>query len=278
MVISVEEGGEGGGGLGAVTHLAEAGEVGAATSDDGFAEGHSHLHGVPRHGYGGVHKAAIGPELHGLGGVAGGSYARVNHHGDCCLLDDDAEEVPCEQPLIRPDGRAKRHDGCRSRLFEPLAEGWIGLTIGENDEAQAGEALGGTQCLGGIRQEVAGVGVDLELEPVGPEGITSHLCGEDCLVCVAHPRRVRQQLQPAPAGDVGEEIVALIGEFDAFHCHGDHLRAACRDGGSHEIVVAELACAEEQAGAELFAGYKKFIHKRLVWLVSVASPPSGRRL
>lgn len=96
-------------------------------------------------------------------------------------------------------------------------------------------------------QEVARVGVYLEFEPVGAEGLACHLCCEDGFLCRAYAGGVGQQLYAVVLRDVREEVVVLVAKLDAFHGHGDHLRAAGLDGFRHEGVVVELACPEEQA-------------------------------
>src|SRR5215468_8221620 len=48
---------------------------------DGEFHGASHLHGVFRGGDGGVHQHAIGSQLHGNSGVAGGADTGIDDHG-----------------------------------------------------------------------------------------------------------------------------------------------------------------------------------------------------
>lgn len=146
-------------------------------------------------------------------------------------------------------GGGQRHDGGRTGLLEPLAEHGVGLDVGQHDEAQLDELLGGAQRLDGVGQQVFGVGVNLQLDEVRAEGLAGQLGGQNGLLGVAHARGVGQQLD-ARTAYVGEHVVLGVVHVDAFHGYGDHFGLRSLDGAGHQLVGAELARADEQTRTE----------------------------
>src|SRR5205814_4850770 len=59
-----------------------AGEEGFTARENGVAHGFGHEDGVSRFRDGGVHKNAVGAELHGDRCVAGSADARIDDHGN----------------------------------------------------------------------------------------------------------------------------------------------------------------------------------------------------
>ena len=85
-----------------------------------------------------------------------------------------------------------------------LAQCGVGLTIGKYHETEFYQLLGGFQRLYRVGQQIAWVWVNLQLEPVGAEGLACHLGGKDGLLGITHARGVGQQLDVGELGDVGE--------------------------------------------------------------------------
>ncbi len=78
-------------------------------------------------------------------------------------------------------------------LLEPLAQHRVGRAVGQHDEALGAEHLGRPQRLDRVGQQVAGVGGDLELDPVGQLGGAGQAGQADGLVGVDRAAGVRQQ-------------------------------------------------------------------------------------
>ena len=169
----------------------------------------------------------------------------IHYHWHRGLVDDDLEEVFHSQSLVGAYRCGERHHSGCSCLFEVLAECGVCLAIWQYHEAHLHEFLRCLQCLYRVWQQIAWVGVDLELQPVGAECLACHLCREDCLFSIAHAAGVWQQLDVRVLGDVGEQVVVLVFQFDALHCHRNHFRFRRFDGVCHQGVVVELSCAQE---------------------------------
>ena len=208
-----------------------------------------HGDGVGGDGDGGVHQDGVGPEFHGLGGVAGRPDAGVDDDGDGGLLDDDAELVAGLEALVRPDGGAKGHDGGGADFLEALGEDGVGVDVGKDGEALADEAFGGGQGFDGVGKQVSGVGVDFELDPLGEARGGGEAREADGLVGVHGAAGVGQDQVSGRVDeleDVGEGI-ACAGEVGAAEGDGDDLGAACVEGVAHGLGGWKLAGAEEQA-------------------------------
>ena len=178
--------------------------------------------------------------------MAGGTYPRIHHHGHPGLLDDDGEELPGHQPLIGADGGPKRHDGGAAHLFEPLAEHGIGPAVRQHHEALFHQLFGGLECLYGVWQQVLGIGVDLELEPVRPQRLPGQVGGKHRFGGCLGTGGVGQQLDSEGQQGAQDIVVALAG-FQALDGHGHQLGAARRYGGRHQLRTGKLAGAGKEA-------------------------------
>ena len=179
--------------------------------------------------------------------MAGGSNAGIHHDGHGGLFDDDLQEVLHPQSLVGADGSCQRHHGSGSSLFQMLAECGVGLTIRQYDKAQFDQLLRGLEGLDRVGEEVAWVGVNLQFEPVGAEGLACHLGSKDSLFGCAYTAGVGKQLDALVLGDVGEQVIVPVLQFDALHGHRHHLGARCLDGLCHQTVVVEFTCSQEKA-------------------------------
>ena len=99
--------------------------------------------------------------------VAGCSQPRVHHHGDNSLFNDDVNQLPGQHSLIGADGGAKRHDGRRSGFLKAFGEHGIRVNVGKHGEAFPDQDFRRFQCFNGVRHQVLGVRVNLQLDPVG---------------------------------------------------------------------------------------------------------------
>ena len=64
--------------------------------------------------------------------------------------------------------------------------------------------------------------------------------------------------------DMTQHVVLAVVHVNAFHGHGDHLRAGSLYGLLHQLVGAEFARSHKKAGCEFFAAYYKVTHI-VVW-------------
>ncbi len=147
---------------------------------------------------------------------------RVHHHGHIGLLDDDGQKLPGHQPLVGADGRAERHHGGAAHLFEPLAEHGIGAAVGQHHKALFHQLLGGFQRLDGVGQQIARVGVDLQLQPVRPQRLTGKMGGKHRLGGSLGTGGVGQQLDPE-LQQGAQDIVMGLARFEPLDGHGDQL-------------------------------------------------------
>ena len=146
----------------------------------------------------------------------------IYYHRHCSLLDDDLQEVLHSQTLVGTDRCSEWHYGSGTSLFEVLAEGWVCLAIWQYHETELYQFLGSLQCLDRVWKKIAWVWVDFELEPVGSESLSSHLCCEDSLLGVAHSTGIREELDARTLYDMSKQVVLLVFEFDTFHSNSNH--------------------------------------------------------
>ena len=74
------------------------------------------------------------------------------------------------RPWFDPIHEPERHDRGAAHLLQPLAQHRVGVDVGQDGEALGAQHLGRLQRLDRVGQQVAGVGRDLELDPVGQPG------------------------------------------------------------------------------------------------------------
>lgn len=110
---------------------------------------------------------ASAPISRASAGVAGCSQPRVHQHGDNSLFNDDVNQLPGQHSLIGADGGAKRHDGRRSGFLKAFGEHGIRVNVGKHGEAFPDQDFRRFQCFNGVRHQVLGVRVNLQLDPVG---------------------------------------------------------------------------------------------------------------
>ena len=133
----------------------------------------------------------------------------------------------------------------------PREDGIVGR-VGQHDEAVVDELLGGAQQLGGIGQQRVLVADDLELDPVGREGLARELGGEDGIARGVAAGGVRQQLDTRRREDVEQR--ATSGRVDAPQGDGHELAAAGLDRRGHQLQRGEAAGAEQQTRAQRTPG------------------------
>ncbi len=127
------------------------------------------------------------------------------------------------------------------------------MDVGENGEPLADEGAGGRQRLYGVREEIAGVGDHLQLNPVGARELAGQAGGEQRLVDGTAAGGVGEEGVPLPVKVIHQ--VGFIGlvEGEAADGHGDDLGAGGVDGVAHLFHAAPLAGADDEARAERLA-------------------------
>ena len=99
----------------------------------------------------------------------------------------------------------------------------VGIDVRQYDEAAFGEGFHGFQRLDGVGQQVAGVGVDLQLDPLEPGGFADE-SDPDRLVGIARAGSVEHDLDPGAVDDLQNVVVLCVVFMDAGQCHGNEFR------------------------------------------------------
>ena len=187
--------------------------------------------------------------------MARGADAGVDDNGDGGLGEDDFDLAAGGDALMGADGGAEGHDGGCADVLEAAGEDGVGVDIWEDDETFVDEDFGGFEGFDGIWQEVAGVGMDFEFDPVGHAGGDGESGEADGFFGVHGAAGVGEEEDVG--GDeveyVGEGI-ALAGEIGATEGDGDDFGAGGDDGVAHEFTGGEFSGAEHESGLEGAAG------------------------
>ena len=128
-----------------------------------------------------------------------------------------------EIKIRHPKGRDLRFAMSGTKTDEATLTFKLASNLTCLSEAELDELLSSLEGLDRVREEIAWVRMDFELEPVGAESLACHLCCEDSFLSVAHTAGVRKELDVRILGDVGEEVVVSVVELDTLHCYCDHL-------------------------------------------------------
>ena len=184
----------------------------------------------------------------------------VHHHRHRSLLDDNLQEIPHAQTLVRPDRSRQRHHRSRPRLLEMLTQRRISLTIRQHHEAHLHQPLRSPQRLHRVRQEITRIRVNLQFQPISPKRLPRHLSSKHSLLSISHPRSIRQQLNIAKLSDMPQQIIISIVQFHTLHSHRHHLRPTRLDSLSHQSITIEFSRSQEQPRAKLTSSNYKFRH------------------
>ena len=120
------------------------------------------------------------------------TYARINHHRHCGLVDNNLQEILHTQSLVGADGGSQRHYRSRTSLLKMLAKCRVGLTIRQHYETKLHQLLGSLERLNRVGQQIARIGMNLQFQPVSAECFASHLGCKHSLLGIAHTRCVWQ--------------------------------------------------------------------------------------
>ena len=187
--------------------------------------------------------------------MAGGADAGVDDDGDGGLGEDDFDLAAGGEALVGADGGAEGHDGGGADVLEAAGEDGVGVDVGEDDETFFDEDFGGFEGFDGVWQEIAGVGMDFEFDPVGHAGGDGESGEADGFFGVHGTAGVGEEENVG--GDEVEDIgegVALAGEIGATEGDCDDFGAGRDDGVAHEVTGGEFSGAEHESGLEGAAG------------------------
>ena len=242
----------GGGGLGVEAAGDAAGAVGEAAGLDGLAHGLGHQGRLLGAGDGAGQQDGVAAELHGHGGVRGGADPGVQDHRDGRLLDDDAQVVGVGDAHAGADGRPQRHDRGAAQLGQVAGQDRVVVGVGQHGEAVVDQGLGGVAELDRVREQGPVVADDLELDPVGVEGLPGQLGRAHGVAGGEAAGGVGQQPAPDPPQDVQDRAPGL----GAGPPQGDggHLGPGGGQGLLQRLQAGRPAGPHDQPGGERLAG------------------------
>ena len=132
---------------------------------------------APRHparilgdGYGRVYQDGVGTHFHRFRRMAGPANPGIDNHWDGRLIDDYAELVPSFQAAIGANRRTQGHHRRRAGVLQSLGKHGVRVDVGQHDEAFAHQDFRRGQRFDRVRQQIARIGVDFQLDPFGQSG------------------------------------------------------------------------------------------------------------
>ena len=120
----------------------------------------------------------------------------------------------------------------------------------------------GLQRLHRVGQKVAGVGVDLELDPLEPGGFADET-DPDRLLRVARAGGVEHDLDLRAVDDFQNVVVLGVVFVDAGQRDGDEFRLRGGERLFHDLARSEFARAEEEAVGEPASADDEFFHDEI---------------
>ena len=135
--------------------------------------------------------------------------------------------------------------------YQTFCQNGIGIDVRQHREAHADEFFRRFERFDRIGQQITGIGMYLEFDPVRTQRFASHLGGKYSLFGITHSGGIGQQIDPGQT-QMFEHIVLRIIQFDPFQCNCHQLAAACCDSLRHHLRRRELARPDKQTGAKLF--------------------------
>ena len=227
------------------------GTGGEPAGEHGVAHRGGHRHRVLGAGDGAGQQHGVAAQLHGQGGLGGGADPGVEHHGHGRPGGDELDVVRVEDAQPGADGGAQGHHRGRAQILEAACDGRVVGGVGEDLEAAGHELLGGVEELHDVGQQRVLVRDDLELDPVGLEGLPAELGGQQRVPGGVAPGGVGQD-PDVIALQQREEGVALAGGVAA-QGHGGQLGAGGQQRLLQGVQRAQAAGAHDQPGAQLDA-------------------------
>ena len=125
-----------------------------------------HQHRLAGSGDRSVHQHAIAAQLHRNGGVRGRAHAGIDQHRHLGVVDDQAQIPRVEDAHAGANQGGQRHHRHTADVFQhPGLDGVVGA-VHHDLEALLDQSFGRFQGLGHVREQVARVAQDLELDQV----------------------------------------------------------------------------------------------------------------
>ena len=161
-------------------------------------------------------------------GVGGGADTGVQDHGHVGLLDDEGDVVGVADPEPAADRRPEGHDHGAPDLLEAPGRDRVVVAVGEHDEAVVDQLLRRGHQLHRVGQQGPVVADDLELDPLGLEGLPGQLGREHGLGGGVAARSVGQHPDVQLAEQVHQRVPG--GGVDPPYGHRGHRRTRCHQG------------------------------------------------
>ena len=188
--------------------------------------------------------------------MTGNSNAGIHDDWHGGLLDNDADLVAGGDAAVRANRGTQRHHSRRADFLQALGEHRIGIDVGKDGETLLNQSLGSLQGFDGVGQEIGGIGVDLELHPLGKSGGLGEARESHRLLGVHGTTGVGEDevfLRVDELEDVGVGI-ALATEVGTAQGHGHHLGATGLERIAHGFIGRELAGTDKEAGIKGASG------------------------
>ena len=131
--------------------------------------------------------------LHRFRRLARRAQSSINHHRDGCLFDDDFDLRARFNPAIASDRRTERHHRRRANVLQSFRQHRIGIDVGQDGESFLHQNLRGRERLDRIGQQIARVGMNLELDPRWQSGAGGEPRESHRVIGIAGAAGVRQQ-------------------------------------------------------------------------------------
>ena len=151
-----------------------------------------------------------------------------------------------------PDRRTKGHHRGTTDLLEAEGQDRVVGRVGQDHKSVLGELFGRLQQLHGVGQQRAIVPDDLELDPVGAEGLAGQFGREHRLRRGGTAGSVRED-PDAEFVEEGEQR-ALARRLHPSHRHGGEVRARFLECGAQGVEAGHAARAEQQPGRQHLPG------------------------
>ena len=218
-----------------------------------------HRRNVARGGDRGVCHDRGRAHFHGFAGLRGAADACVHDDGQVDLVDQDLDEFPCRQALVRTDRRTEWHDARRARAGQVAGNIQIRVHVRHDDKALFGEDFGRAYGFLIVGQQVFAVAHDLDFDKVAAATFARQARDAHGLLRVARARGIGQQ------GHARGDIVQNVG-------HAAFIRTAQREGndlcarvmyGGVDQVERIFARTEDEAGGEFMPAQNQLVcHKK----------------
>jgi hypothetical protein len=162
--------------------------------------------------------------------------------------------IPRFEPMGLPSGMTA--GPC---VLAVAREHGVGVDVRKHDHAELSALLHGLQRLDGVGQQVARVGMHLDLDPVVARGLPE-LRDPHRLRRVARAGRVEHHLDLRAVDDAQDVVMLRVAFVDARERSRHEFSSARRKRAFEHFARGELASSEKKAALELSAADNQVFH------------------